>query len=64
MIRSSAARYKIIRVFDETSPPPQRLGSTRTLEFAPWNPNEFYTGGYDGAANQRKNQNTAWIAVA
>jgi uncharacterized protein (DUF427 family) len=41
--------------------PPPFLISTRTLEFAPWNAREFYTGGYDVAANNRRNHNTAWI---
>jgi hypothetical protein len=40
---------------------PPVLISTRTLELAPWSDREFYTGGYDGAANNRKNHNTAWI---
>ena len=37
------------------------LVSARTLEYAPWSDREIYTGGYDGAANDRRNHNTAWI---
>jgi hypothetical protein len=61
MIRHPDASYEVIRVFDPALKPHPLLVSTRTLEFAPWNPNEVYTGGYDGAANERKNHNTAWI---
>ena len=50
-----------MRVFDPDLENPPSLISTRTLEFAPWSDREFYTGGYDGAANQRRNHNTAWI---
>jgi hypothetical protein len=51
---------RILRIDPNLDPHPL-LVSTRTLEFALWNPREFYTGGYDGAANNRKNHNTAWI---
>lgn len=61
MIRHADATYEPVRVFDPTLSNPPTLVSTRTLEFAPWKPHEFYTGGYDGAANERKNHNTAWI---
>jgi len=61
MIRHPDATYEVIRVFDPALKPHPLLVSTRTLEFAPWNPDEFYTGGYDGAANERKNHNSAWI---
>ncbi len=61
MIRHTDATYEPVRVFDPSLDPHPLLVSTRTLEFAPWNPREFYTGGYDGAANQRMNHNIAWI---
>jgi acetyl esterase/lipase len=61
MIRHADATYEPVRVFDAKLDPHPLLVSTRTLEFAPWNPHEFYTGGYDGAANNRRNHNTAWI---
>jgi arylformamidase len=61
MVRHADATYEPVRVFDPTLDPHPFLVSTRTLEFAPWNPREFYTGGYDGAANNRSNHNTAWI---
>ncbi|AKJ63738.1 carboxylesterase family protein [Kiritimatiella glycovorans] len=61
LIRHPDATYDTVRVFDPNLDPHPLLVSTRTLEFAPWNPREFYTGGYDGAANDRKNHNTAWI---
>lgn len=61
IIRHTDATYEPVRVFDSNLDPHPLLVSTRTLEFAPWNPREFYTGGYDGAANNRRNHNTAWI---
>jgi hypothetical protein len=61
MIRHPDARYEIVRVFDPSLRDSPELVSTRTLEFAPWSDREFYTGGYDGAANNRQNHNTAWI---
>lgn len=61
MIRHADGTYEPVRVFDPALDPHPPLISTRTLEFAPWNPREFYTGGYDGAANERRNHNTAWI---
>lgn len=53
--------YEPVRVFDPTLDPHPLLVATRTLEFAPWNPCEFCTGGYDGAANNRRNHNSAWM---
>jgi len=64
MIRHVNGEYETVRVFDPALSNPPALVSTRTLEFAPWNPREFYTGGYDGAANERRNHNTAWIYKA
>jgi acetyl esterase/lipase len=61
LIRQADATYDIVRVFDPNLIDPPTLFSTRTLEFAPWSDREFYTGGYDGAANNRSNHNTAWI---
>ena len=61
LLRNADATYEPVRVFDSTLEPHPFLFSTRTLEFAPWNDREIYTGGYDGAANDRKNHNTAWI---
>jgi acetyl esterase/lipase len=61
MIRHADGTYESVRVFDPGLPDHPTLISTRTLETAPWNPLEIYTGGYDGAANNRKNHNTAWI---
>lgn len=61
MIRHLDATYEPVRVFDPSLDPHPLLVSTRTLEFAPWDANEFYTGGFDGAANERRNHNTAWI---
>jgi len=61
MIRHLNGTYEPIRVFDPNLSNHPTLISTRTLEFAPWNDREFYTGGYDGAANNRSNHNTAWI---
>jgi acetyl esterase/lipase len=61
MIRHADATYEPVRVFDPNLDPHPLLVSTRTLEFAPWSNGEFYTGGYDGAANNRRNHNTAWI---
>ena len=64
MIRHAGGTYEPVRVFDLSLPDHPQLFSTRTLEFAPWSDREFYTGGYDGAANNRKNHNTAWIYKA
>jgi hypothetical protein len=61
LIRHADASYESVRVFDPDLENPPTLISTRTLEFAPWSDREFYTGGYDGAANNRRNHNTAWI---
>lgn len=61
MIRQTDGTYEPFRVFDPSLDPHPLLATTRTLEFAPWNPREFYTGGFDGAANNRENHNTAWI---
>ena len=61
LIRHADGHYEPVRVFDPALAPHPFLVSTRTIELAPWNDHEFYTGGYDGAANKRKNHNTAWI---
>jgi len=61
MIRHTDGKYETVRVFDSELSNPPTLVSTRTLEFAPWSDREFYTGGYDGAANRRRNHNTAWV---
>jgi hypothetical protein len=61
MMRHADGRYEVLRVFDPSAKRASPLVSTRTVEVSPWNPREFYTGGYDGAANQRNNRNTAWI---
>jgi hypothetical protein len=61
LIRHADATYEPVRVFDSNLDDPPVLISTRTLEFAPWSDREFYIGGYDGAANNRRNHNTAWI---
>lgn len=61
MIRQTNGTYEPVRVFDPALDPHPLLATTRTLEFAPWNPRKLYTGGYDGAANNRSNHNTAWI---
>lgn len=61
LIRHAGATYEPVRVFDPNLDDPPVLISTRTLEFAPWSDREFYTGGYDGAANNRRNHNSAWI---
>jgi len=61
MIRHADGKYETVRVFDPELSNPPTLVSTRTLEFAPWSDRAFYTGGYDGAANRRRNHNTAWI---
>lgn len=61
LVRHADATYEPVRVFDPELNPHPLLVSTRTLEFAPWNDREFYIGGYDGAANDRKNHNTAWL---
>ncbi|MEM9018101.1 MAG: EF-hand domain-containing protein, partial [Verrucomicrobiota bacterium] len=62
LIRNADASYEPIRVYDDSLGESHPiLVSTRTLAFAPWNENEVYTGGFDGAANDRKNHNSAWI---
>jgi hypothetical protein len=61
LIRNQDATYETVRVADPAHEPPPYLVSTRTIEIAPWDEREIYTGGYDGAANQRRNHNTAWI---
>ena len=61
LLRHPDRTYEPVRVFDTSLDPHPFLVSTRTLEFAPWSDREFYTGGYDGAANNRRNHNTAWI---
>ena len=61
MIRHLDGAYETVRVFDPALDDPPMLISTRTLEYAPWDKRELYTGGYDGAANNRENHNTAWI---
>jgi len=61
MIRRTDGTYEPVRVFDPSLESHPLLATTRTLEFAPWNPREFYTGGFDGAVNERRNHNTAWI---
>jgi acetyl esterase/lipase len=61
MMRHPDGRYEVLRVFDPSASRASPLVSTRTVEVSPWSPREFFTGGYDGAANQRNNRNTAWI---
>ena len=61
MMRHADASYEVFRVFDPSQVDPPQLFSTRTLEVSPWNTSEVFTGGYDGAANNRRNHNTAWI---
>lgn len=61
LIRNSDASYEMVRVFDSQLEEPRPLISTRTIEISPWSEEEIYTGGYDGAANNRRNHNTAWI---
>ena len=61
MIRHLDGTYETVRVFDPDLQDPPMLISTRTVEYAPWDDREIYTGGYDGAANNRANHNTAWI---
>jgi len=64
LVRHVDATYAHGRVYDPQFPepnPPAGLGATRTMEMAPWDEREIYAGGYDGAANNRKNHNTAWI---
>lgn len=64
LVRHADGTYAHGRVYDPDFPepnPPAGLVATRTIEVAPWNARELYAGGYDGAANNRKNHNTAWI---
>lgn len=64
LVRHADGSYAHGRVFDPDAPepnPPAGLVATRTMEVAPWDGRELYAGGYDGAANNRKNHNTAWI---
>lgn len=61
LVRHADARYETARVVDEKAAHTQALVSTRTLEYSPWEQGVVYVGGYDGAANQRRNHNTAWI---
>jgi hypothetical protein len=59
LLRHADGRYVAVRVH---APEVERpLVSTRTVEVAPWNLREIYVGGYDGAANDRRNRNSAWI---
>jgi hypothetical protein len=60
LIRYADGHDEPVRVFDQALAPHPFLVSTRTIEFAPWNKREFYTGGYDGAANNRRNHNGRW----
>jgi len=64
LVRHVDGTYAHGRVCDPDVPdpnPPAGLVATRTIEVAPWDEREIYAGGYDGAANDRKNHNTAWI---
>jgi hypothetical protein len=64
LVRHADGTYAHGRVYDPDFPepnPPAGLVATRTMEVAPWDAREIYAGGYDGAANNRKNHNTAWI---
>jgi len=61
MIRKRDGSYEVVEVSDPNDQASIPLISTRTLTFAPWDANELYVGGYDGAANNRQNHNTAWI---
>jgi acetyl esterase/lipase len=61
MLRRADGSYEPLRVHDPAARREAPLVSTRTLEVAPWSDREVYTGGYDGAANNRRNHNTAWI---
>lgn len=64
LVRHADGSYAHGRVFDpevHDPNPPAGLVATRTMEVAPWDAREVYAGGYDGAANDRKNHNTAWI---
>lgn len=61
LIRGGDGRYETQRVHDGALQPHPQLVSTRTVAVAPWSVHELYVGGYDGAANNRRNHNTAWI---
>jgi polyhydroxybutyrate depolymerase len=61
LVRHQDGSYEPVRVYDDALQDHPLLVSTRTIEAAPWDPLELYTGGYDGAANDRMNHNTAWI---
>jgi len=64
LVRHADGSYAHGRIHDPDFPnpnPPAGLVATRTLEVAPWDAREIYAGGYDGAANNRKNHNTAWV---
>lgn len=61
LVRFTDGSYKTIRCYDETLAPHPMLVSVRTIALSPWTPGAFYCGGYDGAANNRKNHNTAWV---
>lgn len=64
LVRHDDGTYAHGRVYDPDVPdpnPPAGLVATRTIEVAPWDARGIYAGGYDGAANNRKNHNTAWI---
>jgi len=61
LIRNGDGTYETARVGDPAQEPPPYLVSTRTIETSPWDEREIYTGGYDGAAQGRKNHSTAWI---
>lgn len=61
LIRNADTTYEIVRVFDPALEEHPRLLSTRTVEIAPWNDRNIYTGGYDLWGNNQQNHNTAWI---
>ena len=61
LIRDASTGYQLVRVHDPDSDRKAPLVSTRTIEPSPWDSGSLYTGGYDGAANDRRNADTAWI---
>ena len=67
LVRHADGSYAHGRVHDPQAPPPNPphgLVATRTLEVSPFPEDSgrvIYAGGYDGAANDRQNHNTAWI---